>query len=153
MARLASIDNIVGIKDEAGINPTQVTDFFLATEKVDPNFVIFNGDDVMLLSTIVTGRDGNCQRRRSHFSATKSARSSTPSQRVRMRRRRSCSFRFTGSASPAGQNGRLLPNSILRPAIELVTGIKLGPARSPLAPATDAEMEVVKGILKEIGKL
>ena len=34
---------------------------------------------------------------------------------------------------------RILPNSILRPAIELVTGIHLGPARSPLAPATEEE--------------
>ena len=31
-----------------------------------------------------------------------------------------------------GQNGRILPNSLLRPAIEAVTGIKLGPARLPL---------------------
>lgn len=52
-----------------------------------------------------------------------------------------------------GQNGRILPNSILRPAIELVTGIKLGPARSPLAPATEEEMAVTTAILKEIGKL
>ena len=52
-----------------------------------------------------------------------------------------------------GQNGRILPNSILRPAIEAVTGIKLGPARLPLAPATEEEMAVTLGILKEIGKL
>ena len=59
-------------------------------------------------------------------------------------------YRFCKST---GQNGRILPNSILRPAIELVTGIKLGPARGPLAPATKEEMEVTAGILKEIGKL
>ena len=41
----------------------------------------------------------------------------------------------------------------LRPAIEAVTGIKLGPARSPLAPATEEEMNLTLGILKEIGKL
>ena len=52
-----------------------------------------------------------------------------------------------------GQNGRILPNSILRPAIEAVTSIKLGPARLPLAPATEEEMAVTLGILKEIGKL
>ena len=52
-----------------------------------------------------------------------------------------------------GQNGRILPNSILRPAIEAVTGVKLGPARGPLAPATEAEMEVTLGILKAQGKL
>ena len=51
------------------------------------------------------------------------------------------------------KNGRILPNSILRPAIELVTGIKLGPARLPLAPATEEEMAVTTAVLKEIGKL
>ena len=50
--------NIVGVKDEAGINPTQVTDFFLATQDVDPDFAIYNGDDVMLLPTIVQGAMG-----------------------------------------------------------------------------------------------
>ena len=152
VARLASIDNIVGIKDEAGINPTQVTDFFLATEKVDPNFVIFNGDDVMLLSTIVQGAMGIVSggahifghEIRAIFDAfAKGENEKAKELFVPI-------YRFCKSC---GQNGRLLPNSILRPAIELVTGIKLGPARSPLAPATDAEMEVVKGILKEIGKL
>ena len=28
-----------------------------------------------------------------------------------------------------GQNGRILPNSIMRPAIEMVTGIPIGPCR------------------------
>lgn len=36
VAKLAALPNIIGIKDEAGINPTQVTDYFFATEKVDP---------------------------------------------------------------------------------------------------------------------
>ena len=59
-------------------------------------------------------------------------------------------YRFCKSC---GQNGRILPNSIMRPAIELVTGIPVGPARSPLAPITDEEMAVLKQVLKEVGKL
>ena len=150
--RLAAIDNIVGIKDEAGINPTQVTDFFLATEKVDPDFVIFNGDDVMLLPTIVQGAMGIVSggahifghEIRAIFDAfAKGENEKAKELFVPI-------YRF---CKACGQNGRLLPNSILRPAIELVTGVKLGPARSPLAPATEEEMDVVKGILKEIGKL
>lgn len=150
--RLASIKNIIGIKDEAGINPTQVTDFFLATENVDPDFAIFNGDDVMLLPTIVQGAMGLVSggahifghEIRAIFKAfaegdnEKAKELFVPIYRV---------------CKSTGQNGRILPNSILRPAIEAVTGIKLGPARSPLAPATDDEMKVTLGILKEIGKL
>ena len=59
-------------------------------------------------------------------------------------------YRFCKST---GQNGRILPNSIMRPAIEAVSGIKLGNARLPLAPTTDEEMKVTLGILKDIGKI
>ena len=40
VGRLAEITNIVGVKDEAGVNPTQVTDFYLATKKADPDFLL-----------------------------------------------------------------------------------------------------------------
>ena len=59
-------------------------------------------------------------------------------------------YRFCKST---GQNGRILPNSILHPAIEAVTGIKLGHTRLPLAPSTEEDMAVSLGILKGIGKL
>ncbi len=152
VGKLAAIPNIIGIKDEAGVNPTQVSDFFLATEKVDPDFAIYNGDDVMLLPTIVQGAMGlvsggahifghDIREIFSSFAAGNNERAKELFIPM---------YRFCKST---GQNGRILPNSILRPAIEAVTGIKLGPARLPLAPATDAEMEVTLGILKEIGKL
>ena len=150
--RLAAFDNIIGIKDEAGINPTQITDFFLATEKVDSDFVIYNGDDVMLLPTIVQGAMGIVSggahifghEIRAIFDAFEKG------DNQRAKELFVPIYRFCKST---GQNGRILPNSILRPAIELVTGIKLGPARSPLAPATEEEMAVTTAILKEIGKL
>ena len=43
-------------------------------------------------------------------------------------------------------------NSIMRPAIELCTGIKIGPARGPLAPATDDEMKRRRVCLRKAGK-
>lgn len=152
VGRLASIPNIIGIKDEAGINPTQVTDFFLATKKTDPNFVIFNGDDIMLLPTIVQGAMGIVSggahifghEIRAIFDAFEKGENEKAKELFVP------IYRF---CKACGQNGRILPNSILRPAIELISGVKLGPARSPLAPATKEEMDVVKGILKEIGKL
>jgi 4-hydroxy-tetrahydrodipicolinate synthase len=41
----------------------------------------------------------------------------------------------------------------MRPAIELVTGIKVGPARSPLTPLNDEEYKIMVDTLKAIGKL
>ena len=59
-------------------------------------------------------------------------------------------FRYIVSAKTTGQNGRILPNSIMRPAVELVTGIKLGPARSLWHRQQDEEMAVTIKVLKEL---
>ena len=152
VARLAAIPNIVAVKDEAGVNPTQVTDYILAARAVNPNFAVYNGDDVMLLPTIVQGAQGLVSGGahifghdiRAIFDAF--ARGDNEKAKelfVPM-------YRFCKST---GQNGRILPNSILRPAISAVTGIDLGDARLPLAPPTKEELEVSLGILREIGKL
>ena len=150
--RLAALPNIVGVKDEAGINPTQVTDFFLATQDVDPDFAIYNGDDVMLLPTIVQGAMGLVSGGAHIFGHEIRAifKAFAEGDNQRAKELFVPIYRFCKST---GQNGRILPNSILRPAIELVTGIHLGPARSPLAPATEEEMAVTTAILREIGKL
>lgn len=150
--RLAAIPNIIGVKDEAGINPTQVTDFFLATQDVDPDFAIYNGDDIMLLPTIIQGAMGIVSGGAHIFGHEIRAifESFEAGENEKARELFLPIYRMCKST---GQNGRILPNSILRPAIEAVTGVKLGPARNPLAPATEKEMEVTLGILKEIGKL
>ncbi len=152
VGRLAAIPNIVGIKDEAGINPTQVTDFFLATKDVDPDFVVYNGDDVMLLPTIVQGAMGLVSGGAHIFGHEIRAifKAFEEGDNEKAKELFVPIYRFCKST---GQNGRILPNSILRPAIEAVTGIKLGHARLPLAPPNEEEMKVTYGILKEIGKL
>lgn len=149
---LATKKNIIGIKDEAGINPTQVTDFFLATEKIDPNFAVINGDDIMLLPTIIQGAMGIIsggahifgKEIREIFAAFEAGDNKKANEINLML------YRFSKSL---GQGGRILPNPLLRPAIEAVSGIKVGPARSPLTKATDIELEVTLGILKDLGKL
>lgn len=150
--RLASIDNIVGIKDEAGVNPTQVTDYFMATQDVDPEFAIYNGDDVMLLPTIIQGAMGLVSGGSHIFGhdVREIFKAFDEGENTRAKELFDKMYRFCKST---GQNGRILPNSILRPAIEAVTGLNLGDARLPLAPPTEEEMEVTLGILKDIGKL
>ena len=152
VGELAKIDNIIGIKDEAGVNPNQVTDYFLATEKTDPEFVVFNGDDVMLLPTIVQGAMGIVSGG-AHIFGHEIRDIMTAFEKGENEKAREIFIRLYKFCKACGQNGRILPNSIMRPAIELVTGIKVGPARSPLAPITDAEKETLISVLKEVGKL
>ncbi len=147
---LAKFKNIIGIKDEAGINPTQITDYILATEDINPEFVIFNGDDIMLLPTVVQGAMGVVSGGAHIFgheirtilnAFAKGDHETAKNLFVPL-------YRF---CKACGQNGRILPNSIMRPAIEMVTGIKLGPARKPLAPITDKEKKVLIDTLTSIG--
>ena len=152
VGRLAAIPNIVGVKDEAGVNPTQITDYFLATEKTDPGFAIYNGDDVMLLPTIVQGAMGIVSGGAHIFGHDIRAifKAFAEGDNEKAKELFVPMYRY---CKTMGQNGRILPNSILRPGIELVTGLKLGSARLPLAPATEAEMAVSAAVLKDIGKL
>jgi 4-hydroxy-tetrahydrodipicolinate synthase len=115
VGRLAPIRNIIGIKDEAGVNPTQVTDYCLAAQAADPDFLIYNGDDVMLLPTIVQGAIGIVSggahvfghEIRAIFDAFAAG------ENERARDLFIPLYRF---CKACGQNGRLLPNSIMRPA-------------------------------------
>lgn len=150
--RLAEIPNIIGIKDEAGINPTQVTDFFLATKDVDPDFAIYNGDDVMLLPTIVQGAmglvSGGAQifghEIRAIFDAFEAGENEKAKETFEPL------YRFCKST---GQNGRILPNSIMRPAIEAVSGTNLEMQDCHWHRRRMKKMKVTLGILKDIGKI
>ena len=148
-ARLAKHPNIIGIKDEAGLNPNQILDYRLATKDVDPDFIIFNGDDVMLLPTIVQGAQGIISGS-AHimgdtlnkvFDAFEVGKNDVALKNFTKL------YKFCRTWADFG---RVHPNPILRPAIELKTGLKIGPARGPLAPITKAEMANLKKVRKEL---
>ena len=150
VGRLAAIPNIIGVKDEAGVNPTQVTDYFLATQSADPDFLIYNGDDVMLLPTIVQGAMGIVSGG-AHIFGHEIRAIFEAFAKGENEKARECFLPLYRFCKACGQNGRILPNSIMRPAIELVTGVRVGPARGPLAPITDAELAVLKDALHKAG--
>lgn len=151
-ARLAQIPNIFGIKDEAGVNPNQVLDYRLATKAARPDFIIFNGDDTMLLPTIAQGAQGiisgtapvlgkvinavfDAHERGDNAAALESF---------------TALYRFCRSWA---KFGRIHPNPVLRPAIELKTGLPIGPARGPLAPIRPEERQFLEATMKELGLL
>lgn len=147
--RLAALPRVVGIKDEAGLNPIQITDYYLATKSVKPDFLLFNGDDLMLMPTIPQGAVGIVSggahlvgdRIRKVFDLYESGKNAEAMEVYRD------IFRlFRGF----GVNGRVHPNPMLRAAIEVVTGITIGPPRRPLDPITDAERRFLMELLKEV---
>lgn len=148
--KLAGIKNIIGIKDEAGINPTQITDFILATQDINSEFVIFNGDDIMLLPTVVQGAMGVVSGGAHIFGheIRTILKAFAEGDHEKAKDLFVPLYRF---CKACGQNGRILPNSIMRPAIEMVTGIPIGPCRGPLSPITADEKNELLRVLKDIG--
>jgi 4-hydroxy-tetrahydrodipicolinate synthase len=152
VARLAKHPNIFGIKDEAGINPNQILDYRLVTKDIDPDFIIFNGDDTMLLPTIVQGAQGIISGSahimgkviNNIFDAFEQGKNDVALENFTKL------YRLCGSWS---KFGRILPNPVLRPAIQMVTGFEIGPTRSPIAPIRPEEEAYLRKILKELGLL
>jgi 4-hydroxy-tetrahydrodipicolinate synthase len=148
LEQLARIPNIRGIKEEAGIQPTQATSFALRTPE---SFSIYCGDDTMVLQVlpqrgvgVVSGGSqaiGNWMK--SMIAAYYEGDNRKASEIY---------FRLAPFFASLNQNGRINPIPILRAAIERVSGIEIGPPRSPQTPATPAEIAVTGAILDGLQK-
>lgn len=57
LKRIASLPNIVGVKEASG-NITQMMDVIEQLRKVNPNFSVMSGDDMLTLSLMAHGGDG-----------------------------------------------------------------------------------------------
>lgn len=140
VARLAiDYPNIVAIKDELGINPTQMTEYARVTPE---NFSVYNGDDIMVLCGFVQGASGVVSGG-SHFIGTQM--------------REMINFFLSGEVNKAqeihmaldplfksfGSNGRVNPIPLWKASINLCC-LDVGPPRLPLAPATAEEIEIVR---------
>lgn len=149
LARLAKHTKIIGVKDESGINPTQLTDFYIHINKIDPDFLYFNGDDIMLMPTLAQGATGIV---------------SGGAQTVGDRIREVFNLYLSGKVNEAldiyrqlyriykllGINGRTNPIPMARKTVEIVTGIKVGDARGPLFGVTAEEEKAMRRLLKEL---
>jgi len=149
VARLAAdIPNILGIKDEAGINPTQMTEFLRVTP---PTFTVYNGDDIMVLCGLAQGASG-----------VVSGASHIIGKPMRDMINRFLAGDIVGarkihaSLDPLFkdfcQNGRTNGIPIWKAAMNLC-GLRVGPPRLPLAPATEAEIDVMRGHLVRLNIL
>jgi len=152
VARLAQLPNIVAIKDEAELNPKQITAFLKATPD---DFIIYNGDDTMILETYAQGgreRIGGVVSGAAHLvgpyirdmitafldgkvdEAAKLQRDLYPVLRI------------------MGQNGRINPAPLWKDALRL-SGVNAGIPRGPLTAGTPAEVDAVKAALVTFGIL
>ena len=148
LEQLAKIPNIWGIKEEAGIQPTQATSFALRTRQ---DFSIYCGDDTMVLQVLpqrgVGVVSGGSQVIGDYMKAMIDAYYKGDNVKAAQ-----IYFQMAPFFKALNQNGRVNPIPILRGAIEKVSGIQIGPPRGPQVPATAEEMAVAGAILDGLRK-
>jgi 4-hydroxy-tetrahydrodipicolinate synthase len=151
LAKLAEISNIVGVKEEAELNPKQITAFLNTTPE---DFIIYCGDEVMVIEAYAQGgarRIGGVISGASHiighqmramidaFLAGK-VQEAADTQRQLMKFHRIM-----------GLNGRC-GICLFKDAMRLV-GYNAGYPRLPLTPGTPEEIAKVKEVMKSLNVL
>lgn len=145
--RLANeCDNILAIKEEAGVNPLQATEFAQGTPD---RFVVYCGDDMMVLQVLAQGGVGvvsggshiigNLMKQMIDLFLNGDARGASK-----------LNLDLYSFFSALNQNGRVNPIPILRAAISMAWK-DVGDPRLPLLPCTEAERAVVEQVLRQLG--
>lgn len=149
VARLAEIPNIVAIKEEAELNPKQITTFLNATPE---DFIIYCGDDTMILEAYAQGgpeRIGGVISGASHVigdvirEMIETFLAGNVSEAAKIQRRIFPLLRVMG------QNNRTNPVCLWKEAIRLY-GIDAGLPRMPLSRGTNEEIENVRRVMKSL---
>jgi len=149
VARLANdFSNIVGIKDEAGINPTQMTEFARVTPE---GFTIYNGDDIMVLCGLVQGAAGVVSGA-SHIVGHKIRTMIESFLAGDLLTARKIHMELDPFFKAFCSNGRINGIPLWKAALNLC-GLKVGPPRLPLVRATDEEIEIMRSHLIRMGIL
>jgi 4-hydroxy-tetrahydrodipicolinate synthase len=150
LSRLAEVKNIVAIKEEAELNPKQITAFLNVTPE---DFIIYNGDDTMILEAYAQGgpsRIGGVISGASHVVGTQIREmidtflAGRIAEAATMQRRLFPLFRIMG------QNNRTNPVALWKEALKLY-GFDAGLPRMPLSRGTPEEIANVKKVMQGLG--
>jgi len=151
LKELFKIDNIVAIKDEAGINPLQTSEFLRVT---DGKITIYSGDDLMVLSVISQGGVGVIsggshivgdlmRKMLEDYSSGNVAKATATFQQL-----------YDLFRSFSGRNRRFVnPLPGVKKAFSLHSKLDVARVRPPLSEFQDDEIEELKKALRKNGKI
>jgi 4-hydroxy-tetrahydrodipicolinate synthase len=148
VVRLAQVQNIVAIKEEAGINPTQTSEYVLQTP---PDFDVYCGDDTMVIATLGQGAVGVVSGG-SHVIGDMMKQMIAAYFEGQVEVAKELHLKLFGFFKALGGKGRVNPIPVLRAAISM-TWHDVGPPRAPQLPADEDERKVLSEVLRTLGKL
>jgi len=150
LAKLAEIKNIVAVKEEAELNPKQMTEFINVTPD---DFIIYCGDDSMVLEAYAQGgtkRIGGIISGASHIIGIQLRKMIEMFNEGKVQEAAKMQQKYLPLFRIMGQNGRFNPCALLKEAMKMV-GYNAGIPRLPLTPGTEEEIAEVKKVMKKLG--
>ena len=146
--KLARIDNVIAIKEEAGINPVQCSDVALNTPA---DFTVYSGDDVMALQIMIQGGSGVVSGG-SHVVGDLMKEQINAFLEGDVDRAKDIYSKTFPFFKALAQGDRVNPVPLTKEALKM-TGMDVGRPRLPAQTATDSEKETLKKALKKLGKI
>jgi len=149
VAQLSKIENIIAIKEEAELNPKQITEFINITPE---DFIIYCGDDPMILEAFAQGgreRIGGIVSGGSHIIGVQLRDMINMFLNGKVEEAAKIQQKYLPLFRIMGQNGRTNPCSLLKEAMKMV-GYHAGIPRLPLTPGTEEEIAEVRKIMKKL---
>jgi len=149
VAKLSEIENIVAVKEEAELNPKQMTEFINATPD---DFVIYCGDDPMILEAFAQGgteRIGGIVSGGSHIIGVQLRKMIEMFNKGNIQEAAKMQQKYLPLFRIMGQNGRTNPVSLIKEAMKMV-GYKAGIPRLPLTPGTEEEIAEVRKMMEKL---
>ncbi len=144
MARLAEIENVVGVKESSG-NLAQATEFF---EKTSADFLIYSGDDALTLPVLSVGGVGVIS-----VSGHLAARLIQEMIAAYLRGDVAAAARINAELASLNRTLFLNTNPIMVKAACNLLGFKVGGVRPPLVEASAKEIEILRQAITELGLL
>lgn len=151
VARLSKIENIVAVKEEAGVNPLQTMEFI---KKTDGKITVYSGDDLMVLQVMSQGGVGVVSGgahiagdiEKEMISAFLKGDNELVVEKFHI-------LYDLFTAFHGVNKNRVNPTPLVKAAFEMISNLSTSNVRPPLTPASDIERDLLKQVLKKIGKL
>lgn len=144
MARLAEIENVVGVKESSG-NLSQVSEIY---EKTPSDFMIYSGDDALTLPILSVGGVGVISVA-GHIAGRKINEMVTAFEQGEVAK----AAEINASLGPLFRALFINTNPIMVKTACNLVGLKVGGLRLPLVEASERETEIMREVLKNLGLL